>query len=191
MQSLFSLLERNQSLIDGIANNDRRVKEVEKARSKRAGLPRRKNFHSGAVEGCKTRVGGTKNARQARPAEEVPVIGRLMSRSKKRHLEWTFFLDENGRRQYNKLCKGCVHPCKQSFRAVVVSCPHYLSLRSKKCGNQGLKWVKKQPVSTFLCRGSMIFYVGWQGVSAQEKRQILPFQFSQPSVAFFYLRQNV
>ena len=34
-------------------------------------------------------------------------------------LEWAFFLGENGRRQYNKLCKGCVHPCKQSFRAVV------------------------------------------------------------------------
>ena len=55
-----------------------------------------------------------------------------MSRSKKWRLEWAFFLGENGRRQYNKLCKGCVHPCKQSFRAVVVSCPHYLSLRSKK-----------------------------------------------------------
>ena len=36
---------------------------------------------------------------------------------------------------YNKLCKGCAHSCKQSFRAVVLSCPHYLSLRSKKCGN--------------------------------------------------------
>lgn len=123
MQLPFPLLERNQSLVDGIANNDRRVKEVEKARSKRAGLPRRKNFHSGAVEGCKTRVGGTKNARQARPAEEVPVIGRLMSRSKKRHLEWTFFLDENGRRQYNKLCKGCVHPCKQSFGMMTIVLP--------------------------------------------------------------------
>ena len=42
-----------------------------------------------------------------------------MSRSKKWRLEWAFFLGENGRRQYNKLCKGCVHPCKQSFRAVV------------------------------------------------------------------------
>ena len=39
-----------------------------------------------------------------------------MSRSKKWRLEWAFFLGENGRRQYNKLCKGCVHPCKQSFR---------------------------------------------------------------------------
>ena len=44
-----------------------------------------------------------------------------MSRSKKWRLEWAFFLGENGRRQYNKLCKGCVHPCKQSFRAVVLS----------------------------------------------------------------------
>ncbi len=58
-----------------------------------------------------------------------------MSRSKKCRLEWAFFLGENGRRQYNKPCKGCVHPCKQSFQAVVLSCPHYLSRRSKKCGN--------------------------------------------------------
>ena len=86
-----------------------------------------------------------------------------MSRSKKWRLEWSFFLGENGRRQYNKLCKGCVHPCKQSFRAVVVSCPHYLSRRSKKCGNWDSKWAKKQPVATFLCRGSMISHVGRQG----------------------------
>ena len=46
-----------------------------------------------------------------------------MSRSKKRHLEWTFFLDENGRRQYNKLCKGCVHPCKQSFGMMAIVLP--------------------------------------------------------------------
>ena len=87
-------------------------------------------------------MGGTKNARQARPAEEVPVIGRLMSRSKKRHLEWTFFLDENGRRQYNKLCKGCVHPCKQSFRAVVLDCPHFQSQRVKKGVDKGGKRAK-------------------------------------------------
>ena len=47
-----------------------------------------------------------------------------MSRSKKWRLEWAFFLGENGRRQYNKLYVGCVHPCKQSFRAVVVAGPH-------------------------------------------------------------------
>ena len=58
-----------------------------------------------------------------------------MSRSKKWRLEWSFFLGVNGSGQYNKLGKGCVHPCKQSSRAVVLSCPHYLSLRSKKCRN--------------------------------------------------------
>ena len=48
-----------------------------------------------------------------------------MSRSKKWRLEWAFFLGENGRRQYNHICKKCVHGCKQSFRACLVACPHY------------------------------------------------------------------
>ena len=55
-----------------------------------------------------------------------------MSRGVKWRLEWAFFLGENGRRQYNRLCKGCVHPCKQSFRAVVLDCPHFQSQRVKK-----------------------------------------------------------
>ena len=55
-----------------------------------------------------------------------------MSRSKKWRLEWAFFLGEDGRRKYNKICKGCAHPCKQSFRAVLISCPYYQSTRSKK-----------------------------------------------------------
>ena len=94
-----------------------------------------KALYSGAAGGRKTGVWVAERPGQACPAEETPRVGRLMSRSKKWRLEWAFFLGENGRRQYNKLCKGCVHPCKQSFRAVVVSCPHYLSRRSKKCGN--------------------------------------------------------
>ena len=53
-----------------------------------------------------------------------------MSRSKKWRLEWAFFLGENGRRK-------CAHPCKQSFRAVLIACPHYQSARSKKCGDRG------------------------------------------------------
>ena len=56
-----------------------------------------------------------------------------MSRSKKWRLEWAFFLGENGRRKYNKVCKGC----EQSFRAVLIACPHYQSARSKKCGDRG------------------------------------------------------
>ena len=51
-----------------------------------------------------------------------------MSKSKK--LEWSFFLNDRGRKAYNTLCRRCVHDCKQSFRAVVVICPHYQSKRS-------------------------------------------------------------
>ena len=65
-----------------------------------------------------------------------------MSRGVKWRLEWAFFLGANGRRQYNRLCKGCVHPCKQSFRAAVIECPHYQSRRVKKCGDKGGKRAK-------------------------------------------------
>ena len=41
--------------------------------------------------------------------------------------EWAFFLDERGRKKYNELCRKCERSCKQSFRAVVIQCPHYLS----------------------------------------------------------------
>jgi hypothetical protein len=60
-----------------------------------------------------------------------------MSKSKKWRLEWAFFLGENGRRQYNKVCQGCVHACKQSFRAELVACPHFHSKRSKNCSDKG------------------------------------------------------
>lgn len=51
---------------------------------------------------------------------------------KKARVEWAFFIGENGRRQYNQLCRRCVHGCKQSFRAVVVDCPKYRSKREKR-----------------------------------------------------------
>lgn len=41
-----------------------------------------------------------------------------MSKSKK--LEWSFFLNDRGRKAYNTLCRRCVHDCKQSFRAVAL-----------------------------------------------------------------------
>jgi hypothetical protein len=68
-----------------------------------------------------------------------------MSRSKKWRLEWAFFPGENGRQQYNKLCQGCVYDCKQSFRTMVMACPHYLSLRSPKRGN----WAKKHEENAY------------------------------------------
>lgn len=50
--------------------------------------------------------------------------------SKKMKHEWAFFIGDNGRRQYNELCRHCRHPCKQSFRATVVECPKYESKRA-------------------------------------------------------------
>ena len=50
----------------------------------------------------------------------------------KRRLEWSFFLNDRSRITYNELCRKCQHECKQSFRAVVVDCPRYLSKRAKK-----------------------------------------------------------
>ena len=32
----------------------------------------------------------------------------------------------------NRVCRRCVHDCTQSFRAVVVICPHYQSKRAKR-----------------------------------------------------------
>ena len=52
--------------------------------------------------------------------------------SKKRKHELSFYLNDRGRVTYNELCRKCQHGCKQSFRAVVVDCPRYLSKRAKK-----------------------------------------------------------
>lgn len=54
-----------------------------------------------------------------------------MSRmSKKRKEELGFFLNERNRMTYNHLCRRCIHACRQSFRSVVLECPHYHSKRS-------------------------------------------------------------
>ena len=43
-------------------------------------------------------------------------------------LEWSFFLGENGRRKYNKVCKGCAHPASRAFgrfsSPVPITSPH-------------------------------------------------------------------
>lgn len=52
--------------------------------------------------------------------------------SKKRKQELSFYLNDRGRVTYNELCRKCQHGCKQSFRAVVIDCPRYLSKRAKK-----------------------------------------------------------
>ena len=50
--------------------------------------------------------------------------------SKKRKHELSFYLNDRGRVTYNELCRKCQHGCRQSFRAVVIDCPRYLSKRS-------------------------------------------------------------
>lgn len=52
--------------------------------------------------------------------------------SKKQKKELDFFLNDRGRRSYNDLCRKCQHECRQSFRAVIIVCPHYLSKRAKR-----------------------------------------------------------
>ena len=59
--------------------------------------------------------------------------------SKKRRLEWSFFLRQVkvgnatcDRITYNDLCRSCTHSCKQSFRVVIILCPRYYSKRRKK-----------------------------------------------------------
>ncbi|WZL77335.1 hypothetical protein QBE55_06990 [Eubacteriales bacterium mix99] len=52
--------------------------------------------------------------------------------SKKRKLEWRFFLNPRNRMTYNPVCRKCAHGCKQSFRAVVIDCPRYHSKRAKR-----------------------------------------------------------
>lgn len=58
-----------------------------------------------------------------------------MSKSKKWKVEWSFFLDGDGRRKYTALCRRCRHPCKQSFRAEIVTCPFYASKRTDGAKN--------------------------------------------------------
>ena len=45
---------------------------------------------------------------------------------KKAKEEWSLFIHpDTGRRTYTDLCRKCVHPCKQSYRALVIECPRF------------------------------------------------------------------
>ena len=67
-----------------------------------------------------------------RPSPPLRLKGTMPRMSKKRKLELSFFLNDRGRVTYNDLCRKCQHECKQSFRAVVIDCPCYLSKRAKR-----------------------------------------------------------
>ena len=50
--------------------------------------------------------------------------------SKKKRLEMSFYINPKGRVEHNRLCVACVNECKQSHRALVLSCNKYKSRRS-------------------------------------------------------------
>lgn len=53
--------------------------------------------------------------------------------SKKAKQEWGFFIHpETKRRTYNKICRSCIHNCKQSYRAEILECRRYRSKRAEK-----------------------------------------------------------
>lgn len=52
--------------------------------------------------------------------------------SKKRKLEWGFFLNERNRMTYHPVCRRRAYECRQSYRAVLIACPKYVSKRSKR-----------------------------------------------------------
>jgi hypothetical protein len=127
------IVEDDYGIIDGVINNGRKGEELEAAKTEAARTSPEKKPPSGNGWRRQKRSAASASPEQSSP-EEAPGV-RPMSWSKKWRLEWSFFQGEDGCRKYNKICKGCAHPRKQSFRAVVVSCPHYLSIRSKKRRN--------------------------------------------------------
>ena len=57
-----------------------------------------------------------------------------MSQKEKREL--SLFLNDQGRVEYNTLCRRCVHNCKQAYKVLVIECGRYLSKRSKEVQEQ-------------------------------------------------------
>ena len=106
-------LEDDYGMIDGIINNGRRGEELEKAQDEARKTTPEKKPPSG--NGWRTQSGS---------AASTSPRTRLIRRSPR---SMTYEPEQ-------EMASG-MGVRKQSFRAVVLSCPHYLSLRSKKCGN--------------------------------------------------------
>ena len=59
--------------------------------------------------------------------------------SKRERQLLAFYLDPiTGKRKYNELCRRCIRACKQSWRAVVVVCPRYISRHAKAAKREEL-----------------------------------------------------
>lgn len=73
---------------------------------------------------------GLNRGKSPQNATERMGKSRMPRMNKRRKQEWSLFLTEGVRRSYNKLCRRCVHSCKQSFRVLVCECPRYYSKRA-------------------------------------------------------------
>lgn len=114
--------------------------------NKRAGYSEHRLYYCGRFPGGSTAIFSPKiapkhNTKTCYPS--VPAVaaemggfldkgGTMPRMPKKRKLELSFFLNERGRVAYNTLCRKCRRACKQSFRAVIIDCPKYLSKRAKR-----------------------------------------------------------
>lgn len=56
----------------------------------------------------------------------------MSAKSEKWKLENAFFLNDKGRRQYNKICNVCKNDCKQSFKAKLITCPKFTRKQALK-----------------------------------------------------------
>jgi len=55
----------------------------------------------------------------------------MPSMSKKKRKEMEFFINDSNRIEHNKVCRACIHDCKQSHKTMVLACSRYKSERSK------------------------------------------------------------
>ena len=55
----------------------------------------------------------------------------MNSKSKKYLIENQFFIGKRNRLKLNKKCRDCMHECKQSFRAEIISCKKYTKKEQK------------------------------------------------------------
>ena len=88
----------------------------------------------------------------------------MPKRSNEWKREWSFFLNEYGRREYNDQCRRCVRDCKQSYRADLVQCRNFLSKRSKagkKYKQAGAAHECRKPAHRPLCGLAKGIYHAW------------------------------
>jgi len=66
-----------------------------------------------------------KNPQKRHLKQQKKGVKRMPRMSKRKQLEMSLFINEKGRIEYNRLCKACIHDCKQTHKAIIVACPKY------------------------------------------------------------------